>query len=43
MNPEDDVNNPSSLTKFRKLRLKDTDLMNYPEAEPRAIKQKKHF
>lgn len=28
MNPEDDVINPSSLTKFRKLRLKDTDLLN---------------
>jgi transposase len=28
MNPEDDVINPSSLTKFRKLRLKVTDLLN---------------
>ena len=28
MTPEDDVINPSSLTKFRKLRLKDTDLLN---------------
>jgi transposase len=28
MNPEDDVVDPSSLTKFRKLRLKDTDLLN---------------
>ena len=28
MNPEDGVINPSSLTKFRKLRLKDTDLIN---------------
>jgi transposase len=28
MNPEDDVIDPSSLTKFRKLRLKDTDLSN---------------
>ena len=28
MAPEDDVINPSSLTKFRKLRLKDTDLLN---------------
>ncbi len=28
MNPEEDVINPSSLTKFRKLRLKDTDLLN---------------
>lgn len=28
MAPEDDVINPSSLTKFRKLRLKDTDLMS---------------
>ena len=28
MNPEDDVITPSSLTKFRKLRLKDTDLLN---------------
>ena len=28
MAPEDDVINPSSLTKFRKLRLKDTDLFN---------------
>ena len=28
MNPEDDVINSSSLTKFRKLRLKDTDLLN---------------
>ena len=28
MNPEDEVINPSSLTKFRKLRLKDTDLLN---------------
>ena len=28
MNPEDDVIKPSSLTKFRKLRLKDTDLLN---------------
>jgi transposase len=28
MNPEDDVINASSLTKFRKLRLKDTDLIN---------------
>lgn len=28
MNPEDDVINASSLTKFRKLRLKDTDLLN---------------
>lgn len=27
MNPEDDVINPSSLCKFRKLRLKDMDLM----------------
>lgn len=28
MTPEDAVINPSSLTKFRKLRLKDTDLLN---------------
>lgn len=28
MNPEDEVINPSSSTKFRKLRLKDTDLLN---------------
>ena len=28
MSPEQDVINPSSLTKFRKLRLKDTDLLN---------------
>jgi transposase len=28
MNPEDNVIDPSSLTKFRKLRLKDTDLLN---------------
>jgi len=28
MCPEDEVINPSSLTKFRKLRLKDTDLLN---------------
>ncbi|MCT4698525.1 transposase, partial [Tenacibaculum haliotis] len=28
MLPEDAVINPSSLTKFRKLRLKDTDLLN---------------
>jgi len=28
MNPEDSVIDPSSLTKFRKLRLKDTDLLN---------------
>ena len=28
MNPEDDVIDSSSLTKFRKLRLKDTDLLN---------------
>lgn len=28
MSPEDDVINPSSLTKYRKLRLKDTDLLN---------------
>jgi transposase len=28
MLPEEDVINPSSLTKFRKLRLKDTDLLN---------------
>ena len=28
MSPEGDVINPSSLTKFRKLRLKDTDLLN---------------
>lgn len=28
MSPEDEVINPSSLTKFRKLRLKDTDLLN---------------
>lgn len=28
MSPEDNVINPSSLTKFRKLRLKDTDLLN---------------
>ena len=28
MAPEEDVINPSSLTKFRKLRLKDTDLLN---------------
>ena len=28
MTPERDVINPSSLTKFRKLRLKDTDLLN---------------
>jgi transposase len=28
MNPEDSVINSSSLTKFRKLRLKDTDLLN---------------
>lgn len=28
MSPEEDVINPSSLTKFRKLRLKDSDLLN---------------
>jgi hypothetical protein len=28
MSPEEEVINPSSLTKFRKLRLKDTDLLN---------------
>lgn len=28
MSPEEDVINPSSLTKFRKLRLKDTDLLS---------------
>jgi hypothetical protein len=28
MTPEEDVINPSSLTKFRKLRLKDTDLLD---------------
>jgi transposase len=28
MKPEEDVINPSSLTKFRKFRLKDTDLLN---------------
>ena len=28
MTPEEDIINPSSLTKFRKLRLKDTDLLN---------------
>ncbi len=28
MSPEEGVINPSSLTKFRKLRLKDTDLLN---------------
>lgn len=28
MSPEESVINPSSLTKFRKLRLKDTDLLN---------------
>lgn len=28
MCPEEDVINPSSLTKFRKLRLKDMDLLN---------------
>ena len=28
MSPEEDVIDPSSLTKFRKLRLKDTDLLN---------------
>lgn len=28
MAPEDDVINPSTLTKFRRLRLKDTDLLN---------------
>lgn len=28
MSPESEVINPSSLTKFRKLRLKDTDLLN---------------
>lgn len=28
MTPEEDVINPSSLTKFRKLRLKDTDLLH---------------
>ena len=28
MYPEEEVINPSSLTKFRKLRLKDTDLLN---------------
>lgn len=28
LSPEEDVINPSSLTKFRKLRLKDTDLLN---------------
>jgi transposase len=28
MSPEEDVINPSSLTKFRKLRLKDIDLLN---------------
>lgn len=28
MSPEEDVINPRSLTKFRKLRLKDTDLLN---------------
>lgn len=28
MNPEDDIINPSSLTKFKKLRLKETDPLN---------------
>ncbi len=28
MSPEEEVINPSSLTKFRKLRLNDTDLLN---------------
>ena len=28
MAPEEDVINPSTLTKYRKLRLKDTDLLN---------------
>jgi len=28
MSPEEEVTDPSSLTKFRKLRLKDTDLLN---------------
>jgi len=28
MNPEEEVIDPSSLSKFRKLRLKDTDLLN---------------
>lgn len=28
MSPEEDVINPSTLTKFRRLRLKDTDLLN---------------
>jgi len=28
MTPEEDVINPSSLTKFRKLRLQDTDLLS---------------
>jgi len=28
MSPEDDVIDPSTLTKFRRLRLKDTDLLN---------------
>ena len=28
MSPEEEVINPSTLTKFRKLRLKDTDLLN---------------
>src|SRR5476651_1600991 len=30
MSPEQEVIDPSSLTKFRKLRLKDTDLLNLP-------------
>ena len=34
MNPEDDVINPSSLTKFRKLRLKDTDLLHLLIGKP---------
>ena len=30
LSPEEEVINPSSLTKFSKLRLKDTDLLNLP-------------
>ena len=33
MAPEESVINPSSLTKFRKLRLKDMSLLNMPAAK----------
>jgi len=44
MTPEEGVINPGSLTKFRKLRLKDTDLLNLliGKTVSIAIKQRTH-